>query len=115
MENDPRLNKMKDSKQNIINEAGYYLLYRDNGVRQDIKKIAKEHYNAICNSSDNQFRLEKESRDGVFKFKYYPSREGGAFFVLFSFDSDGHLKIASNYIDRTKKAVQDMFWGMMFK
>ena len=115
MVNDPRINKMKESKQRIINEAGYYLIYRDNEVRQDIKKLAEEHYNAIFSSIEKQGHYKKENKDGVYLFTITPAQEGGELSVVLFFNDDGYLKIYSSYIDRNKKAAQDLVRDWLFK
>lgn len=101
MRSDPRI-KDSDSFYDIIKEAWYYLLYKDEGVKQDIKKIAEEHYQVACNSYLEQGELQKVLKTSKMRLVFNPSRAKGIIIIEFDFDKNGYLGVRSAYVTDNK-------------
>ena len=113
--NDPRIRNL-DDVYDICSEASYYLLFRDEEVRQDNKKIAEEHYQALCNTYEEQGELKKVLNSSdmrlCFELSQY-DKYHRYIIIIFDFDNDGYLKVTSDIVS-DEVDVSDYTWLIGF-
>lgn len=109
MRTDPRI-RDSESYDEIIHEAWYYLLYKDDEVRQDIKKIAEEHYLAACSSYGEQGKLQKVLKTSKMRLVFNPSQAQGIIIIEFNFDENGYLEVKSAYVTWKFDISSDIDW-----
>lgn len=113
MRTDPRI-KDSESFNDIYNEMRYFLLYRDENVKQSIKDIAEEHYLAACNSFDEQGDLQKVLKTTKMRMIFNPSHAKGIIAIEFDFDKNGYLRVKSAYIEYVKFDISNEGHWMSF-
>lgn len=91
---DPRI---KDKS--TINEVMYHLQYGDEDVREDIKRIAKEHFKSACTRFEyNGEQLQKFDNESRMILFLEPTEAKGVIAINFYFDENGFLKVYSAHI-----------------
>ena len=108
MYSDPRIKQDKD----MIGEIVYYLLYRDKSVRQDVKAMALEHYQAACDAFETEGELEKIIGTSRMRVFYRPSSTPYNILVMFGYDKDGYLRVRST--DTNQDPTDDNTWTFAF-
>lgn len=104
MNNDPRI---KDKE--TLYEMMYYLQYGDEDVREDIKKMAKEHYQSACTRfEENGEQLQKFDNESRLTLFLQPSEASGVIAISFKFDENGFLKVRSKHLT-SDYAISDFY------